>query len=74
MQPMLVGVKFDTCGADRQQAFLILAEVGDELIGMICAFLLVILECPNMVVAVLGGTVATWNIPVSTHYIMNEER
>lgn len=67
---MLVRMQPDTCGADRQQALLVLAEVGDELIGMVRAFLLVVFECPNMVIAVLGGSIVVWIISVSAHYII----
>ena len=51
MQFMLVGVQFDAGGADGQQALFVLAEVGDELVGVVGALLLVVLECPDVVIA-----------------------
>lgn len=39
MQLMLLGVQLDAGGADGQQALGVLAEVGDELVGVVRAFL-----------------------------------
>ena len=68
MQFMLVGVQFDAGGADGQQALFVLAEVGDELVCVVGALLLVVLKCPDVVIAGFGGALAAWVIPVSAHY------
>lgn len=67
MQLMLLGVQLDAGGADGQQALLVLAEVGDELVGVVRAFLLGVLEGADVVIAGFGGAVAAWVISVSAH-------
>lgn len=69
MQLMLLGVQLDAGGADGQQALGVLAEVGDELVGVVRAFLLGVLEGADVVIAGLGSAVAAWVISVSAHYI-----
>lgn len=69
MYLMLLRVQSDAGGAGGQQALWILAEVGDELIGVVCAFLLGVFEGADVVIAGFGGAVAAWIISVSAHIL-----
>lgn len=68
MDLVLLGVQPDAGGADGQQALCVLAEVGDELVGVVGAPLLGVLERADVVVAGLGGAFSAWIISVSAHY------
>lgn len=56
---MLIGMKFDASRTDWQQAFLIFTEVGNDLVGVICAFLLEIFEGSLMVFAIISCLLIT---------------
>ncbi len=66
---MLVGVQFDAGGADRQEALLSLAKVGDELIVMIGTLLLIKFEGPNMIITALVSGM----IPEFTHIGLSQK-